>query len=101
MNYQIVTQTPIYRIDSLQALARTPMTTPNGNASQLLGNVASFRRDLSPIIIDHYNIQPTFDIYADVDKTDLGSVSSEIQKIIDDTREDIAEDDARSTCAAK
>jgi multidrug efflux pump subunit AcrB len=86
VNYQIVTQTPIYRIDSLQALARTPVTTPNGNASQLLGNVASFRRDLSPIIIDHYNIQPTFDIYADVDKTDLGSVSSAIQKIMDDTK---------------
>jgi len=87
VNYQIVTQTPIYRIDSLQALARTPVTTPNGNASQLLGNVASFRRDLSPIIIDHYNIQPTFDIYADVDKTDLGSVSSAIQKIVDDTKQ--------------
>jgi multidrug efflux pump subunit AcrB len=86
VNYQIVTQTPIYRIDSLQALARTPITTPQGNATQLLGNVASFRRDLSPIIIDHYNIQPTFDIYADVDKTDLGSVSSAIQKIIDDTQ---------------
>jgi multidrug efflux pump subunit AcrB len=26
VNYQIVTQTPIYRIDSLQALARTPIT---------------------------------------------------------------------------
>jgi multidrug efflux pump subunit AcrB len=86
VNYQIVTQTPIYRIDSLQALARTPVTTPNGNASQLLGNVASFRRDLSPIIIDHYNIQPTFDIYADVDKTDLGSVSSAIEKIMAETK---------------
>jgi multidrug efflux pump subunit AcrB len=86
VNYQIVTQTPIYRIDSLQALARTPITTPQGNASQLLGNVASFRRDLSPIIIDHYNIQPTFDVYADVDKTDLGSVSSAIEKIMDDTK---------------
>jgi multidrug efflux pump subunit AcrB len=85
VNYQIVTQTPIYRIDSLQALARTPITTPQGNASQLLGNVASFRRDLSPIIIDHYNIQPTFDIYADVDKTDLGSVASAIEKIKADT----------------
>jgi multidrug efflux pump subunit AcrB len=86
VNYQIVTQTPIYRIDSLQTLARTPVTTPNGNASQLLGNVASFRRDLSPIILDHYNIQPTFDIYADVDKRDLGGVASEIQKIMDDTQ---------------
>jgi multidrug efflux pump subunit AcrB len=86
VNYQIVTQTPIYRIDSLQALARTPITTPQGNATQLLGNVASFRRDMSPIILDHYNIQPVYDIYADVDKRDLGGVASEIQKIMDDTQ---------------
>ena len=84
VNYQIVTQTPISRIDSLPALARTPVTSPNGNASQLLGNLATFRRDESPIVIDHYNIQPTFDIYADVDRRDLGGVASEIRKIIAD-----------------
>jgi multidrug efflux pump subunit AcrB len=86
VNYQIVTQMPIYRNDSLQALARLPITSPNGNASQLLGNVATFRRDQSPIIIDHYNIQPVFDIYADVDNRDLGSVAGEIEKIMDQTR---------------
>jgi multidrug efflux pump subunit AcrB len=86
VNYQIVTQTPIYRIDSLQTLARTPVTTASGNASQLLGNVASFRRDRSPIIEDHYNIQPVYDVYADVDKTDLGSVADKIHKIMDDTQ---------------
>jgi len=86
VNYQIVTQTPIYRINSLQTLAQTPITTPQGNATQLLGNVASFRRDQSPIIIDHYNIQPVFDIYADVDQRDLGSVSSAIEKIMDQTK---------------
>ena len=82
VNYQVVVQTPIYRIDSLQALARTPVTSPRGDTSQLLGNVASFRRDESPIIVDHYNIQPVFDIYADVDQRDLGGVSSAINKII-------------------
>jgi multidrug efflux pump subunit AcrB len=86
VNYQIVTQTPIYRINSLQTLARTPITSPNGNATQLLGNVADFRRDLSPIIADHYNIQPVFDVYADVDQRDLGGVASEIQKIMDQTK---------------
>jgi multidrug efflux pump subunit AcrB len=86
VNYQIVTQTPIYRIDSLQTLAQTPVTTPQGNASQVLGNLASFRRDLSPIVVDHYNIQPVFDVYADVDQRDLGGVAGEIQKIVDDTQ---------------
>ncbi len=85
VNYQIVTQTPIYRISSLPELSRTPITSPNGNASQLLSNLADFRRDLSPIITNHYNIQPVFDIYADVDQRDLGSVSTEIKKIMSDT----------------
>jgi multidrug efflux pump subunit AcrB len=89
VNYQIVTQTPIYRLDSLQALARTPITSPNGNATQMLGNLASFRRDLSPIIEDHYNIQPVFDIYADVDRRDLGGVASEIEKIMNQTRKSL------------
>jgi multidrug efflux pump subunit AcrB len=82
VNYQIVTQTPIYRISSLPDMGRTPITSAAGNTSQLLGNLATFRRDESPIIVDHYNIQPTFDIYADVDRTDLGSVASQIRKII-------------------
>jgi multidrug efflux pump subunit AcrB len=86
VNYQIVTQTPLYRINSLQALAQTPVTTTQGNATQQLGNVASFRRDQSPIIVDHYNIQPVFDVFADVDQRDLGGVADEIQKIMDQTK---------------
>ena len=70
-------------------LARTPVTSPNGNTSQLLGNLATFRRDESPIIIDHYNIQPTFDIYADVDHRDLGGVASEIRKIMAQNTKDL------------
>jgi CzcA family heavy metal efflux pump len=89
VNYQVVVQTPIYRNDSLQALARTPISSPNGNSSQLLGNLASFRRDASPIVIDHYNIQPTFDVYADVDQRDLGGVASEIRKIMADEKKSL------------
>ena len=88
VNYQIVTQTPIYRIDSLPSLGRTPVTSAStGNTSQLLGNLATFKRDDSPIIVDHYNIQPVFDIYADVDRRDLGGVATDVRKIIaDETR---------------
>ncbi|HEX4424621.1 MAG TPA: efflux RND transporter permease subunit [Terriglobales bacterium] len=85
VNYQVVVQAPQYRIDSLQALARTPLTSPAGNTSQLLGNVANFERDITPVIINHYNIQPVYDIYADTDQRDLGGVASEIRKIMDKT----------------
>ena len=82
VNYQVVVQTPIYRVDTLPALARTPVTSPSGNASQLLGNLATFGRQATPIVVDHYNIQPVYDIYADVDLRDLGGVASDIQKIM-------------------
>jgi CzcA family heavy metal efflux pump len=90
VNYQVVTQTPNYRLDSLDALARTPITSTNGNVSQLLGNLATFKRDESPIVVDHYNIQPTYDIYADVDQRDLGGVASDIRKILKDTQTKMA-----------
>ncbi|WP_419806377.1 efflux RND transporter permease subunit [Terriglobus sp.] len=89
VNYQVVVQTPQYRIDSLQAMGRIPVTSPAGNTSQLLGNVANFERDITPVIIDHYNIQPTYDIYADVDQRDLGGVASDIRKIMRNAEKDV------------
>jgi multidrug efflux pump subunit AcrB len=86
VNYQVVVQTPQYRINTLPELARTPVTSPQGNTTQLLGNLATFRRDASPIIIDHYNIQPVFDVYADVDNRDLGAVADAIHRIMADTK---------------
>jgi CzcA family heavy metal efflux pump len=86
VNYQVVVQTPQYRIDSMQALARTPITSPSGNTSQMLGNVANFERDVTPVIIDHYNIQPVYDIYASTDQRDLGGVASDIRKIMEKTK---------------
>ncbi len=86
VNYNVVVQTPQYRISSLPELSRTPVTTPQGNATQILGNVASFQRDQSPIIVNHYDIEPVYDIYANVDQRDLGSVAHEIEKIIQDQK---------------
>jgi multidrug efflux pump subunit AcrB len=86
VNYQVVVQTPTYRIDSLPSLGRTPITSPRGNASQLLSNVANFQRDSTPVIINHYNIQPVYDIYANTDQRDLGGVASEVRKIMDATK---------------
>ena len=82
VNYNVVVQTPQYRISSLPELSRTPVTTPQGNATQILGNLAAFRRDQSAIIVNHYDIEPVYDIYANVDQRDLGSVAQEIEKII-------------------
>ncbi len=86
VNYQVVVQSPLYRFDSFPALARIPVTNQAGTNTQLLSNISSMKRDVSAIDISHYNIQPTFDIYADVDQRDLGGVANEIHKIIRETK---------------
>ena len=84
VSYQISVQTPQYRIDSFDALNRTPITPANDASTQLLQNLATMRRTSMPLIVSHYNVQPVFDIYANVDRRDLGGVASQVYKIMGD-----------------
>ena len=51
--------------------------------------MATFQRSVSPIVISHYNIQPVYDVFANVDQRDLGGVANEIEKIMDQTRKNL------------
>jgi CzcA family heavy metal efflux pump len=84
VSYFVSVQTPQYRIDSFDALARTPITTPAVQTPQLLSNLATFQRSSSMAVVNHYNVQPVFDIFANIQDRDLGSVASAVQKIIKD-----------------
>ncbi len=83
VSYGVVAATPQYRLDSLPALEALPVTGSNGQ-SQILGGLATINRVASPAVVTHYNIQPTLDIYANVQGRDLGAVAHDIQKVIDD-----------------
>jgi multidrug efflux pump subunit AcrB len=118
VNYNVGVQTPQYKVDSLDALLRTPVTSGNfavssnsgsGNASigaspngasqaygnpgaiagsaQLLSNLVTVKRGYAPVIVNHYNVWPVFDVYANVDRRDLGGVGSAVEKIM---KEEIA-----------
>ena len=39
---------------------------------QLLSNLADVERGVAPAIVNHYNVQPVFDVYANLDRRDLG-----------------------------
>jgi multidrug efflux pump subunit AcrB len=39
-------------------------------------------RDYAPVIVNHYNVWPVFDVYANVDRRDLGSVGTEVERIM-------------------
>jgi multidrug efflux pump subunit AcrB len=54
----------------------------NNGAPQLLSNLVDVKRSYGPVIINHYNVAPVFDVYANVDRRDLGSVGREIENVI-------------------
>jgi CzcA family heavy metal efflux pump len=83
VQYSVVTQTPQFRIDSLNALLNTPIGGGGTRGiPQILGNVATVTRINSPAIVSHYDVQPVFDIYANVDGRDLGSVAGGVRALI-------------------
>src|SRR6267142_157070 len=81
VSYQVVAQTQQYRVSSLDELNRTPIAT-GGTALQLLSNLASVTRTTTPLSLNHYNVQPVFDVSANVQGTDLGTVSNAVDKIV-------------------
>ncbi|MGP8244188.1 MAG: efflux RND transporter permease subunit [Bryobacteraceae bacterium] len=52
---------------------------------QLLSNLAGASRGVAPEIVNHYNVQPVFDVYASVDRRDLGSVGDAVERIVAET----------------
>jgi multidrug efflux pump subunit AcrB len=82
VSYQVVVQTPQHRVASLAELHRTPVAIAGQSSPQLLSNLADFHRTTTPLSLNHYNVQPVFDVYASVQGTDLGSVSSRVDQII-------------------
>src|SRR2546426_6189739 len=82
VSYQVVVQTPETRVASLDELHRTPVAIAGQSSPQLLTNLAAFSRTITPLSLNHYNVQPVFDVYASVQGTDLGSVSSQVDRII-------------------
>ena len=121
VSYGVAVQTPQYRMDSLEAVLRTPVSSPFNNVNsttatstagsanptnagvgagpnqastaygnpgvasgnpQLLSNMVTVGRSVAPAIVNHYNVQPVMDVYANVDRRDLGSVGAGVEKIV-------------------
>ena len=84
VNYPVAVQTPPHLIDSIESLNNTPIVGPGGTQSaQLLANVADVERGLAPGVVSHHNVQPVFDVYANVQGRDLGGVAADLEKEID------------------
>jgi multidrug efflux pump subunit AcrB len=111
VSYLISVQTPQYKVDAVPDILHTPIAITAGSLPapisgsvgyqipetgltgtdipqpQLLSNLASIQHVSAPIVVSHYNVQPVFDIYANVQNADLGSVAGQVQKIVNDVRQ--------------
>ncbi len=87
VSYPIVVQTPQYDVDSLSDLRNLPVG--QGRDNQLLGGLATIKPTASNAVVSHYNVQPVIEIYAAIQDRDLGAVTSDINRILDEMRADV------------
>ena len=84
--YYLAVQTPEYRVDTMNALKNTPVATSiapgRSPVPGLLSNVATIKRDSVPTNANQANIQPVYEVYANADGRDLGSLSGDINKVV-------------------
>ena len=90
VNYNIVAQTPQYKMNSTQDLENIPInrTTvvsgqqPVGQATEILGDLAGVTRGHEMGVVNHYNVRRVVDIYGTVQGRDLGAVSREVERLL-------------------
>jgi len=80
--YFLAVQIPQHKVNSVEAILETPLSSTKTEHAVLLGNVATISRGTTIGVANHFNVQPVFDIYANVQSRDLGGVSQDIQKIL-------------------
>ncbi|MGA7803938.1 efflux RND transporter permease subunit [Bradyrhizobium sp.] len=94
--YQLWVQTPEYRNDSLTDVGNTPLFVSTATAGQggagvvtLFDNIAKLRRQSEQTVVNHVNTQPKYDVFASVQDRDLGAVSGEISRIMQDEQKNL------------
>jgi multidrug efflux pump subunit AcrB len=119
VSYNIAVQTPQYQLDTLSKLQSLPITSSSARSTapmvtstgapgappaqlpsptgapgaaapvQILGNLAGFVPGTEMGTVSHYDVQPVLDVFANVDGTDLGTVTRAIDKIVANHEKDL------------
>jgi multidrug efflux pump subunit AcrB len=90
VSYQIATQTPQYRTDTLQDMENIPITGTDPSAPpSLMASLVSTQRGAGMAVVSDYNVAPVIDIFGSVSGRDLGGVAGNINKIIAATRQQL------------
>jgi multidrug efflux pump subunit AcrB len=85
-SYLVNARVSPYRISSLEDLGNTPVLAAGSDEPQMLSNMASIQRETVAAVASHADIQPVFDVYANVQDRDLGSVLTDVERIVDAER---------------
>jgi multidrug efflux pump subunit AcrB len=100
VNYNMVAQTPQYKMDTLTDLENIPINRAGGvspvptadqgsqgseaaRPSEILGDVANIHRGEEMAVISHFNTRRVVDIYAAMQDRGLGATASDVQRIVD------------------
>jgi multidrug efflux pump subunit AcrB len=86
VSYNLASQTPQYRIESMHDLRNIPVTGPSQKQPEILSDVADITRQSELGVVTHYDIRRVVDIYGSVQDQDLGSVGRAIRKVLDRNR---------------
>jgi multidrug efflux pump subunit AcrB len=90
VRYPVIVQVQQSQVSSMDQLHRTPISLTGGSSTsvtgssqtQFLSNLASFDRTSTPLSLNHFNVQPVFDVLANVQGTDLGRVSNAVNGLM-------------------
>jgi multidrug efflux pump subunit AcrB len=91
VNYNVVAQTPQYKMDTMQDLENIPINRATRSVPaagtpanpEILSDLAGVGRGHEMEVVNHYNIRRVVDVYANVQDRDLGGVSRQIVQILD------------------
>ncbi len=90
VDYPVVVQTPAYNMDAPEALLNTPIHSSSRNSTELLNNVAQSERAVTAQVVNHYNVQPLYDVYANVQDRDLGGVARDVDRVLAEFKSQLA-----------
>jgi multidrug efflux pump subunit AcrB len=89
VNYQMVAQTPQYKMDTMQDLQNIPINLPGAKNPEILTDVASIQRGDEMALISEYNMRRIIDIYGGVQGRDLGGVSRDVERIVNNFKKNL------------
>ena len=89
VSYPIVIQSPQQDVDSLSKLENIPLTGGKPGALQILGGLGTVSREPSDAVVSHYDIQPSFDVYAAAQGRDLGGLAAAVRNVLSATSKDL------------